>query len=147
VILRTVAAEILQAMTQRLSRASDNLQTAQCQYYCCSIIDWGDLCGLLAVHRGTFFVQYEMREELGEGAFGKAVKVRRRRDGRMFVAKIMHEQGLTDRAREEVLRCSAAPDSPVVHATVTGAREPSSCMHHACNCVCMHACVRAWPQA
>lgn len=52
--------------------------------------------------RGTFFVQYEVREELGEGAFGKAIKVRRRRDGRMFVAKVMHEQGLSDKAREEV---------------------------------------------
>ena len=56
----------------------------------------------LALRRGTFFVQYEVREELGEGAFGKAVRVRRRRDGRMFVAKVMHEQGLSDKAREEV---------------------------------------------
>lgn len=52
--------------------------------------------------RGTFFVQYEVREELGEGAFGKVVKVRRRRDGRMFVAKIMHDRGMTDKARAEV---------------------------------------------
>ena len=44
-----------------------------------------------------------MCEELGEGAFGKAVKVRRRRDGVMLVAKIMHEEGLSDKAREEVL--------------------------------------------
>ncbi|BDA43378.1 probable serine/threonine-protein kinase Nek8 at C-terminar half [Coccomyxa sp. Obi] len=50
---------------------------------------------------GTFFVQYEVREELGEGAFGKVVKVRRRRDGRMFVAKIMHDRGMTDKARAE----------------------------------------------
>ncbi|CAL8468644.1 g8184 [Coccomyxa elongata] len=50
---------------------------------------------------GTFFVQYEIREELGEGAFGTVVKVRRRRDGRMFVAKIMHDRGMTDKARAE----------------------------------------------
>lgn len=52
--------------------------------------------------RGTFFVQYEVREGLGEGAFGKVVKVRRRRDGRFFVAKIMHDKGMTDKARIEV---------------------------------------------
>ncbi|KAK9914866.1 hypothetical protein WJX75_001495 [Coccomyxa subellipsoidea] len=50
---------------------------------------------------GTFFVQYEVRKELGEGAFGRVVKVRRRRDGRMFVAKIMHDRGMTDKARVE----------------------------------------------
>lgn len=52
--------------------------------------------------RGTFFVQYEMKEELGEGAFGKVFKVRRRKDGKLFVAKIMHDNALTDKARVEV---------------------------------------------
>ena len=57
----------------------------------------------VCARRGSFYVQYEVCEELGEGAFGKAVRVRRRRDGAMLVAKIMHEEGLSDRAREEVL--------------------------------------------
>ena len=51
--------------------------------------------------RGTFYVLYEVQEDLGEGAFGKVVKVRRRRDGRMFVAKIMHNCGMSDKARQE----------------------------------------------
>ena len=51
--------------------------------------------------RGTFYVLYEVQEDLGEGAFGKVVKVRRRRDGRMFVAKIMHNRGISDKARRE----------------------------------------------
>ncbi len=45
---------------------------------------------------------YEVREDLGEGAFGKVVRVRRRRDGRMFVAKIMHDRGMSEKARQEV---------------------------------------------
>lgn len=45
---------------------------------------------------------YEVREDLGEGAFGRVVRVRRRRDGRMFVAKIMHDRGMSDKARQEV---------------------------------------------
>ena len=52
--------------------------------------------------RGTFYVLYEVREDLGEGAFGKVVRVRRRRDGRMFVAKIMHDRGMSEKARQEV---------------------------------------------
>ena len=52
--------------------------------------------------RGTFYVLYEVREDLGEGAFGRVVRVRRRRDGRMFVAKIMHDRGMSDKARQEV---------------------------------------------
>ena len=52
--------------------------------------------------RGTFYVLYEVKEDLGEGAFGKVVRVRRRRDGRMFVAKIMHDHGMSDKARQEV---------------------------------------------
>ncbi len=45
---------------------------------------------------------YEVREDLGEGAFGRVVRVRRRRDGRMFVAKIMHDRGMSEKARQEV---------------------------------------------
>ena len=52
--------------------------------------------------RGTFYVLYEVKEDLGEGAFGKVVRVRRRRDGRMFVAKILHDHGMSDKARQEV---------------------------------------------
>ena len=52
---------------------------------------------------------YEVREDLGEGAFGKVVRVRRRRDGRMFVAKIMHDHGMSDKARQEVSRRRRAP--------------------------------------
>ena len=52
--------------------------------------------------RGTFYVLYEVKEDLGEGAFGKVFRVRRRRDGRMFVAKIMHDRGMSDKARQEV---------------------------------------------
>ena len=61
------------------------------------------LCLVRGVHdcRGTFYVLYEVREDLGEGAFGKVVKVRRRCDGRMFVAKIMHDRGMSDKARQE----------------------------------------------
>ena len=39
---------------------------------------------------------------LGEGAFGKALKCRRRRDNQMFVVKIMHESKMSEKAREEV---------------------------------------------
>ena len=52
--------------------------------------------------RGAFYINYEELEELGEGAFGKAVKCRRRRDNQMFVCKIMHESKMSDKAREEV---------------------------------------------
>lgn len=52
--------------------------------------------------RGTFYVLYEVKEDLGEGAFGKVVRVRRRRDGRLFVAKIMHDRGMSEKARQEV---------------------------------------------
>lgn len=62
--------------------------------------------------RGTFYVLYEVREDLGEGAFGKVVRVRRRRDGRMFVAKIMHDRGMSDKARQEVrLSLISGPDT------------------------------------
>ena len=35
--------------------------------------------GLFALCRGFFFIQYDLGEELGEGAFGKAYKAIRRR--------------------------------------------------------------------
>lgn len=41
-------------------------------------------------------------EELGEGAFGKALKCRRRRDNQIFVVKIMHESKMSAKAIEEV---------------------------------------------
>ena len=52
--------------------------------------------------RGTFYIQYETMEELGEGAFGKALKCRRRRDNQIFVVKIMHESKMSAKAIEEV---------------------------------------------
>ena len=52
--------------------------------------------------RGTFYIQYETLEELGEGAFGKALKCRRRRDNQIFVVKIMHESKMSAKAIEEV---------------------------------------------
>ena len=64
--------------------------------------------------RGTFYVLYEVREDLGEGAFGKVVKVRRRRDGRMFVAKIMHDRGMSDKARQEVRHRRREPSRKVL---------------------------------
>lgn len=54
------------------------------------------------LHRGTFYIQYETLEELGEGAFGKAMKCRRRRDNQVFVVKIMHESKMSAKAIEEV---------------------------------------------
>ena len=36
--------------------------------------------------RGGFYVQYECLEKLGEGAFGEALKARRRKVGLMLVA-------------------------------------------------------------
>lgn len=56
-------------------------------------------------HRGTFYIQYETMEELGEGAFGKALKCRRRRDNQIFVVKIMHESKMSAKAIEEVTLC------------------------------------------
>ncbi|DBA79173.1 hypothetical protein WJX77_004780 [Trebouxia sp. C0004] len=50
---------------------------------------------------GTFYIQYETLEELGEGAFGKALKCRRRRDNQIFVVKIMHESKMSAKAIEE----------------------------------------------
>ncbi|KAL3137850.1 hypothetical protein ABBQ38_005103 [Trebouxia sp. C0009 RCD-2024] len=50
---------------------------------------------------GTFYIQYETMEELGEGAFGKALKCRRRRDNQIFVVKIMHESKMSAKAIEE----------------------------------------------
>ena len=44
-------------------------------------------------------------EELGEGAFGKALKCRRRRDNQIFVVKIMHESKMSAKAIEEVMHC------------------------------------------
>lgn len=55
--------------------------------------------------RGTFYIQYETLEELGEGAFGKALKCRRRRDNHIFVVKIMHESKMSAKAIEEVMHC------------------------------------------
>lgn len=55
------------------------------------------------MHRGTFYIQYETLEELGEGAFGKALKCRRRRDNQIFVVKIMHESKMSAKAIEEVI--------------------------------------------
>ena len=60
--------------------------------------------------RGTFYVQYQEMEVLGEGAFGKALKCRRRRDNQMFVVKIMHESKMSEKAREEVSWCQSLPD-------------------------------------
>lgn len=57
--------------------------------------------------RGTFYIQYETLEELGEGAFGKAMKCRRRRDNQVFVVKIMHESKMSAKAIEEVRRSRA----------------------------------------
>jgi hypothetical protein len=59
--------------------------------------------------RGTLYVQYELQRELGEGAFGKAILARRRRDGELFVVKMMHGAGLTEKAREEVKPPSLGP--------------------------------------
>ena len=56
------------------------------------------------MHRGTFYIQYETLEELGEGAFGKALKCRRRRDNQIFVVKIMHESKMSAKAIEEVMK-------------------------------------------
>ena len=66
--------------------------------------------------RGTFYIQYETLEELGEGAFGKAMKCRRRRDNQVFVVKIMHESKMSAKAIEEVHRNSHAPPSSWPHA-------------------------------
>ena len=74
-------------------------------------IDNSDLLmhGCLSEHchvpRGTFYIQYETLEELGEGAFGKALKCRRRRDNQIFVVKIMHESKMSAKAIEEVMHC------------------------------------------
>ena len=64
--------------------------------------------------RGTFYVQYQEMEVLGEGAFGKALKCRRRRDNQMFVVKIMHESKMSEKAREEVSCCQRLPVSGVL---------------------------------
>lgn len=71
--------------------------------------------------RGTFYIQYETLEELGEGAFGKALKCRRRRDNQIFVVKIMHESKMSAKAIEEVT--SNAPLMFTCHMT-----------SHAANC-------------
>lgn len=95
-------------------------------------------------------MQYEVCEELGEGAFGRAVRVRRRRDGAALVAKIMHEGGLSDRAREEVLPPPRLPEAhlPLKDTTVTAGhicssaskcREPVSVAHIACHAAHVHA--------
>lgn len=55
--------------------------------------------------RGTLFLHYELQEELGQGAFGRAVRARRRRDGQPVVVKIMHPDTLSDSAREEARQC------------------------------------------
>ena len=60
---------------------------------------WGCPC------RGTLFLQYELQEELGQGAFGRAVRARRRRDGQPVVVKIMHPDTLSDSVREEARHC------------------------------------------
>ena len=57
---------------------------------------------LLTGRRGTLFLHYELQEDLGQGAFGRAVRARRRRDGLPVVVKIMHPDTLSDSAREEV---------------------------------------------
>ena len=63
--------------------------------------------------RGTFYIQYETLEELGEGAFGKALKCRRRRDNQIFVVKIMHESKMSAKAIEEVMmRCCVKRPPP-----------------------------------
>lgn len=62
--------------------------------------------------RGTFYIQYETLEELGEGAFGKALKCRRRRDNQIFVVKIMHESKMSAKAIEEVMPCCVKRPPP-----------------------------------
>ncbi|KAK9809793.1 hypothetical protein WJX73_006988 [Symbiochloris irregularis] len=50
---------------------------------------------------GGFYVQYECQEALGAGAFGEAIKARRRKDGQMFVVKKMLSNTMTTKAKEE----------------------------------------------
>ena len=65
--------------------------------------------------RGTFYIQYETLEELGEGAFGKALKCRRRRDNQIFVVKIMHESKMSAKAIEEVMHCCVKVTTSIKH--------------------------------
>eukprot|EP00884_Botryococcus_braunii_P014627 jgi/Botrbrau1/23165/Bobra.0041s0016.1 len=62
----------------------------------------GSLTDIIARPGGALYVQYELQKELGEGAFGKAILARRRRDGELFVVKKMHATTLTEKAREEM---------------------------------------------
>ena len=78
--------------------------------------------------RGTFYIQYETLEELGEGAFGKALKCRRRRDNQIFVVKIMHESKMSAKAIEEVphpgpLPSPPRPHRPILLGSVTGLKK------------------------
>ncbi|KAK9805089.1 hypothetical protein WJX73_004295 [Symbiochloris irregularis] len=50
---------------------------------------------------GNFHVIYRVEEKLGEGAFGAAFKVKRRKDGEMFVVKRMNEQCGNQQKQEE----------------------------------------------
>ena len=81
--------------------------------------------------RGTFYVQYQEMELLGEGAFGKALKCRRRRDNQMFVVKIMHESKMSEKAREEVGWCQRLPDAVTASArslcALQAVRQPGCC--------------------
>lgn len=73
------------------------------------------------MHRGTFYIQYETLEELGEGAFGKALKCRRRRDNQIFVVKIMHESKMSAKAIEEVMHALQRPPPSNTHVMLIAA--------------------------
>jgi len=80
--------------------------------------------------RGTLFLQYELQEDLGEGAFGRAVRARRRRDDQPVVVKIMHPDTLSDSAREEV-HPRAGRLRACTHPPAAPARGASSWRRHA----------------
>ena len=110
--------------------------------FCC--VDDDDASNVPGLCRGTFYIQYETLEELGEGAFGKAMKCRRRRDNQVFVVKIMHESKMSAKAIEEVcasrkqpacafaiLLCTMkhrAASGPILHQRTGQAWEPQLCM-------------------
>ncbi len=102
--------------------------------------------------RGTLFLQYELQEDLGEGAFGRAVRARRRRDDQPVVVKIMHPDTLSDSAREEVrpqagrpraCKPARSPDAWRILVAVPcapGTHMGSGCMAWG-GCMASHPCV------